>query len=166
MFDKFGEFDSVEELNLAADGFLKEGDLVSLRALAVENGIDREDAEDFINGDTMNLATLFMAAFGRMEVLKREEIDVMKNQVEKMPLQVIMGMLQGMCSTEDMAAAVMKKGKRIGVIYDAMRSEAGKHKTGNMGVSCGTDRQLCEIIKSYYLESEEAFKQSIESLYQ
>ena len=36
MFDKFGEFDSVEELNRAAAGFLTEGDLDSLRKLAEE----------------------------------------------------------------------------------------------------------------------------------
>ena len=38
MFDKFGEFNSVEELNAAAEGFRNEGDLESLMALAQENG--------------------------------------------------------------------------------------------------------------------------------
>jgi hypothetical protein len=34
-----------------------------------------------------------------------------------------------------------------------MREEASKHKVGNMGTSCGTDRQLCEIIRAYYLDN-------------
>ena len=40
---KFGEFDSAEELNKAAEGFKNEGDLESLYALAEENGISKED---------------------------------------------------------------------------------------------------------------------------
>ena len=41
MFDRFGEFNSVEELNMAAEGQKKEGDEVSFYALAKENGIDK-----------------------------------------------------------------------------------------------------------------------------
>ena len=58
MFDKFGEFDSFEELNKAAEGLLKEGDLESLRALAEENGIDCADTEDYIDGIVPELATV------------------------------------------------------------------------------------------------------------
>lgn len=43
MFDKFGEFDSAEELNKAAEGLKEEGDKESLIELAKENGIDPED---------------------------------------------------------------------------------------------------------------------------
>lgn len=49
MFEKFGEFDSVEELNRAAAGQKAEGDEEALLILAEENGIDREDAEDYIS---------------------------------------------------------------------------------------------------------------------
>ena len=45
MFDKFGEFDSCEELNRAAAAQFKEGDDEALIALAEENGIDRELGE-------------------------------------------------------------------------------------------------------------------------
>lgn len=164
MFDKFGEFDSVEELNKAAEGFLREGDLDSIRALAEENGLDKEEAEDYIAEHVPELATLYSAAFGRM-VVEQREIDKLKTLVERMPLQVILSMVQGMATEENMAAAVMKKGKRISEIYKAMREEAGKHKSGNMGVSCGTDRQLCEIIMTYYVKSEQEFKQKLADLY-
>ncbi len=33
LYEKFGEFDSVEELNMSAEGLLKEGDTESLIAL-------------------------------------------------------------------------------------------------------------------------------------
>ncbi len=165
MFDKFGEFDSVEELNRAATGFKNEGDIESLIALAEENGIDKEDAEDYADEVVEELANVTMAAFGRLKVLQREEIDTKKNFVEKMPLQVIMTMLQGMCTQEDMAEAVMGKGKRVSKIYEAMKQEAEKHKEGKMGVSCGTDRELCEIVKAYFTESDTAFRNRIVALY-
>ena len=44
MFDLFGEFDSAEELNLAAAGQREQGDREALISLAKENGIDQEDA--------------------------------------------------------------------------------------------------------------------------
>lgn len=40
MFEKFGEFDSCEEINMAAQGLYEEGDIKSLRALAKENGLE------------------------------------------------------------------------------------------------------------------------------
>ena len=46
MFDKFGEFDSAEEINRAAAAQLKEGDLDAVKTIAEENGLDPEDAED------------------------------------------------------------------------------------------------------------------------
>ena len=49
MFDKFGEFNSVEELNEAAAGFVQEGDFESLYALARENGIEKEDVDDYLD---------------------------------------------------------------------------------------------------------------------
>ena len=49
MFDKFGEFDSVEELNRAAAAQREEGDEEALFLLAKENGIDKEDAEDYMD---------------------------------------------------------------------------------------------------------------------
>ena len=68
MFDKFGEFDSVEELNRAAAAQAKEGDEEALVALALENGLDKEDAEDYMDGVTENLATPVQAAIGKLKV--------------------------------------------------------------------------------------------------
>ena len=69
---KFGEFDSAEELNKAAEGFKNEGDLESLYALAEENGISKEDAEDYADGYVDQLASETMAAYGRLEVEKKK----------------------------------------------------------------------------------------------
>ena len=66
LFERFGEFDSVEELNMTAEGLKEEGDLESLKVLAEENGLDAADAEDYAAGDVEELASKQMAA-GIME---------------------------------------------------------------------------------------------------
>lgn len=62
MVHKFGVFNTVEELNLAAAAQKAEGDTEALYALAAENGIAREDAEDYLDGVAEELATPLMAA--------------------------------------------------------------------------------------------------------
>lgn len=68
MFDKFGEFDSAEEMNRAAAAQLKEGDTEAILIIAEENGIDREDAEDYIGGCLTEFVTPLMAARGKIDV--------------------------------------------------------------------------------------------------
>lgn len=162
MFDKFGEFDSVEELNEAAAGFVQEGDFESLYALARENGIEKEDVDDYLDDVTDELATLPMAVQGRLDIEEKEDV---KDKMEKAAMSVIMLVLRGMCDSEEMQKAVLKKGKRAKNILREMRNEASKNKTGNMAVACGTDRQLRAIIKSYYMDSDSDFKQKVADLY-
>ena len=159
MFEKFGEFDSAEELNKAAEGFRNEGDMESLYALAEENGINKEDAEDYADGETDIFASCMMAAVGRIDV---EEKTCKK---EKMPMQVIFLMLRGMCADPDMQRAIMKKGKRAEKILDSMKEAAKKHKTGGMGMCCGTDKQLKDLIRTYYIQTEDDLSKKIESMY-
>lgn len=163
MFEKFGEFDSYKELNEAAKGLLEEGDLKSLAVLAGENGIDEEDVKDYIDGLVPELATASSAAYGRLQV---EENEIKKKAAsEKMALSVIRNMVQVMCTDEDMAVAVMKKGKRIEKILEAMKNAASKNKSGNMGICCGTDRELQGIIRAYYLDTKNNFEKKIADLY-
>lgn len=107
MFDKFGEFDSVEELNRAAAAQMKEGDDEAVFTIAEENGIDKEDAEDYIDGCAAELATHLMASLGKIEVeakdLNLEGLFVdWKEIIEQ-------------CCTEDevFSRAVRKKGKYL-----------------------------------------------------
>lgn len=107
MFEKFGEFDTVEELNRAAAAQLKEGDKEALIALAEENGIDKEDAEDYIDGCVEELATPLMAAAGKLK-LEAEELEL-KGIAEDWKDSII-----ELCMNEnEMCAAVRKKGKTL-----------------------------------------------------
>lgn len=101
MEHKYGTFDSAEELNRAAAGWKEKGDLEALTELALENGLDREDAEDYMNGETDALATPFLAAFGRL-----------KTEAEDLELGGILNdwkdIIAGLCEQDgDMQAAVM-----------------------------------------------------------
>lgn len=160
MYEKFGEFNSVEELNKAADGFKAEGDTVSILELALENGIEEEDAQDFISGESEQFATLAMAAMGKLDVEEKE-----KNSVSKMALRVVISMIHTIIVEQEMQIAVMKKGKRAKDIVSALEAGAKKHKNGNIGVSCGTDKQLKDIIRAYYLGTKEDMNKKIEDLY-
>ena len=66
MEHKFGIFNTVEELNRAAAAQKAEGDTEALFALAAENGIDREEAQDYLDGAADELATPLMAALGKL----------------------------------------------------------------------------------------------------
>ena len=68
MLEKFGELNSVEELNKAAAGLKEEGDVASIIVLAEENGLDKADAEDYAEGEMEELATPCTAAHGRLKV--------------------------------------------------------------------------------------------------
>lgn len=107
MFDKFGEFDSVAEINNTAKRLLEEGNTEEVKELAAENGISKEDAEDYIDGITDTLATPLMAAIGKLDLEHKEyEIDGILQDWE---MQV-----REMCMQEDvMRDAVRRKGKSL-----------------------------------------------------
>lgn len=163
MYDKFGEFDSAEELNQAAAGLLFEGDLTSLKELGAENGIDEADVQDYIDGYADELATVSMAAFGK---LAAEEQSIKDKKEYQQAARVIFPMVRGLCLKESFCRAVMKKGKRVMNVYEEMKKEASNHKTGSMATACGTDRELSNIIKAYYLEDEASLIKTLKDLYQ
>lgn len=158
LFSGFGEFDSAEQINMAAEGLKKEGDKDSLYKLAKENGIDKEDATDYLDGYTTELATDYTAAIGKLDM-------ELKVASEKVAHGVIVEMTKQLCTELEFARAVRKKGKRVGDIFNILRNEAGKHKSGSCGVSCGTDRQLFGIITAYYLEGKKAAEKKVAELY-
>ena len=107
MFDKYGEFDSAEEINEAVQAQLEEGDLDAIMEIALENGIDKEDAEDFIDGVIPELVTPLMAALGKLEIEAKELklYEIMEDWFSYIKIT---------CQeNEAMARAVRKKGKNL-----------------------------------------------------
>lgn len=107
LFKKFGEFDSVEELNRVAAAQLAEGDEEAILALAQENGIEKEDVEDYIDGVVPELATPLIAALGKLDVEKKDlGIDGVLDDWTTCIVELC-------CSDERMTRAVRKKGKSL-----------------------------------------------------
>lgn len=50
MFDKFGEFNTFGEINELAENLFNEGDIGSLKEMAVENGIPLDFVEAYCAG--------------------------------------------------------------------------------------------------------------------
>lgn len=139
LFPKFGEMD-FEGLNEAAEGLKEECDLENLKALALENGLDPEDAEDYAAGDVKQLATLRQAALGRIKV--QEE----KTKIPRTAAGIIYGMARAMTTDPEACRAFMEKGSRIDKVWSELEKKARDEKQGSVGVACGTDRDLKEII--------------------
>lgn len=159
MFDRFGEFDSAEEINELAVNLRKEGDKESILELAEENGIDREIAKAFIDGDILYLCDDMMAAIGKINVETKElkPVEIMLDWVEY---------LKSKCfEREEMAKAVRRKGKSLKKCIGELLSWSFKNqhhvdkdilKAAGVNARCtlgipgmGTAK---EIITKYYLE--------------
>jgi len=107
MFDKFGEFDTYEELNKAAEGQKTQGDIEALKELAAENGIDPGDVEDYVDGVIPELCTAKTAALGKLAV---EIADIKASEIVQDWIDYIQS-----SAMEDlqMSVAIRKKGKSL-----------------------------------------------------
>lgn len=160
MFGKFGEFDSWEEINKAADGQKAQGDIEALKELAAENGIDQDDVEDYMDGVIPELCTAKTAALGKLAV---ENADIKASEIVQDWIDYIQT-----TAMEDlqMSLAVRKKGKSlIGCLGAILKwSYAARYKVddriikasgiGAAGVEMGIPGMASarKIILEYYME--------------
>lgn len=160
MFDKFGEFDTYEELNKAADGQKTQGDIEALKELAAENGIDQDDVEDYMDGVIPELCTAKTAALGKLAV---EIADIKASEIVQDWIDYIQS-----SAMEDlqMSVAIRKKGKSlIGCIGAMLKwSYKARYKVDDRiikasgiratGVEMGIPGMASarKIIREYYME--------------
>ena len=158
MFDKFGEFDSCEEINRAAKAQLEEGDLEAIRTIAEENGLDLEDAEDYCTGAIEELTTPILAAIGKLEL---EAKDLKLEGALKDWTDCIK---QSCMENEEMALAVRRKGKSLKDCMAIILKKAFGEKTqlddriskaaglrSPLYISIPGKAQIKEIVREYYL---------------
>jgi hypothetical protein len=107
MFEKFGEFDSAEEINRAAAAQLAEGDTQAVLTIAKENGIDPEDAQDYIDGVVDTLTTPLLAATGKID-LEAKDLSIAGVLSDWKDL-----LLDACMDNIELQFAVRKKGKRV-----------------------------------------------------
>lgn len=165
MEKKFGIFNTVEELNRAAAAQKAEGDGEALIALALENGLDREDAEDYMDGASEELCNPYMAAVAKVN-LEAKELDL-KSQLSDWKdylIQVITDYPgDELCNAVfapkkkliDIMAAGLKRASenRIQVDKRIIKAAGLPDSAAYIGM-CGRD-DLRQIIMSYYLEGAE-----------
>ena len=107
MFEKYGEFNSAEEINRKAEELFNMQDLDGIRALAAENGIPHEFAQAYCEGDLPELCDRLTAAVGKLDMEEQEivMIGVMEDWLSY---------IQAQCMESDqMAIAVRRKGRNL-----------------------------------------------------
>lgn len=107
LYKEFGNLDSAEEINEKAAKLLAAGDTDAVCRLAEENGIDKEDAEAYIDGEEEMLCTRLMAAVGKLK-METKELEIGGE------LSIWAGYVTEMCTeVKDMAEAVRRKEKSL-----------------------------------------------------
>lgn len=169
MFEKFGEFDSWEEINRAAAAQKEEGDTEAILALAKENGLDEEDAQAYIDGDEDELTTITLAMYGKLDLETKEY------EVEGPMRDWISELKDHAKENEPLALAIRKKGKSVTKWIAKCIDESEKHHfvvnkeitkncskevqkhTQNHPLIMGgiTRKQMLEIATKYYLQNDE-----------
>lgn len=156
MFDKFGKM-SYDELIRTAKAEKEEGDEEALIALAQENGLDQEDAEDYMDDLTEVLCTPREAAVARIEMEAKDlEVSGIWEEWKDFALEMCM-------QEEDLACAVCRKnrsllglfGKLLKLGFDSKQrvdkricKEAGLNDNVYTGIP--TRQQVAETISNYY----------------
>ena len=162
MFERFGEFDSYEEINRAAEGLRAEGDIESLKVLAEENGLDPDDVQEYVELNYVEFCNETMAALGKIKVESAElkPKDLMEDWVDYLETIIM--------DESDIAQAVRKKNKNLAGMMAALLSYAYTHQQEvpkdiikaagvsaskvTFGIPCMADAK--RIIREYYMGGE------------
>ena len=122
MFERFGEFDSYEEINRAAEGLRAEGDIESLKVLAEENGLDPDDAQEYVELNYVEFCNETMAALGKIKVESAElkPKDLMEDWVDYLETIIM--------DESDIAQAVRKKNKNLAGMMAALLKWSYEHQ--------------------------------------
>lgn len=142
MYERFGEFNSANEINETAVNLRKEGDYDSIKVVANENGIDEDIAQAFIDGDILFLCDDMAAAIGKIEVESADlkPVEIMEDWVEY---------LKNRCfESEEMAKAVRQKGKSLKGAIGALLTWSFKNQNPvdkNILVAAGVTTSRCTL---------------------
>ena len=164
IFTKYGNFNSADEINEAAKNQLAQGDTEAIREIARENGLDPEDAEEFITGGWDRVCSETSAALGKITI---EEDSMTISGIMHDWIRYIQ-----LCISEskEFAVAVRRSDKSLagalGAILkaseelmeevdDAILEAADVHFKGQVKFGIPEEAQVREIVKAYYLGGNE-----------
>ena len=158
LYEKFGEFDSADQINELAQNLLKEGDKESIYALAKENGIPKDYADMMVDGFFPMLCDATMAATGKIDVEAAElkPKDIMVDWVDY---------IKAVCMEDGKVAEnVRKKGKSLKGCIASLLKWAFSHqqtidkeivkaagvKAGKVTLGMPGQAEARKLIKAYY----------------
>ncbi len=161
MEHKFGIFNTVEELNRAAAAQKEEKDFEALYILAAENGMDKADVDDYLDGAADELATPLMAALGKLG-LEAGELEL------KSQLADWKDYIAAMCAdSEEMSRAVFRPDKELAQVLAGGLQHAFLNRvdlpgrvaklanlSGRISIGMTGRDELRRIAEKYYLDKE------------
>ena len=163
MFEKFGNFNTYEEINASAEGLKNEGDTENLYVLAAENGIEKDITQMYIEGKIPYLCDIQSAAMGKLDIEEAEltEAGIITTEIMTDWIDYIRG-----CVIKDnhMASAVRSSSKNLKeCIVELLKWSFKNAKPMNKDIlEAAGVRQRCtlgipgmgrakKIIREYYL---------------
>lgn len=148
MFEKFGEFDSYQEINQKAEELFNAGKSDDIFLLAEENGIPKDYAEMYIEGDIPELCDAATAAIGKLDIEMQQDISLDKN-INQQQAKIIIDFLKYFAQQENMAINIRRTGKRARKILEEMIATAKAKWKGKEPVVM-TSFDIEKMIRRYY----------------
>ena len=142
---KYGDFDSVEELNAKAAELASNE--AELNKLAQANGIDLVFVEMLLHHEMDVLVPDAMtAAIGKLEV----EIAELDSNNQELGQGIAEYLKQKAMEDEELARAIRKTGKKLEDVCKKAWDEAKKRKTGNCAYI--PPFEIFQMARAYYME--------------
>ena len=139
LFQVFGEFDSMEQINRKAQELKEQPE--QLKELAKENGIEQDLADMYLQGFLPELIpSPDVAAIGKLDV----EVAALSDK----------NMEVGSGIADYMARAIRKKGKSLEKICKDIWDEASKRRKGNCAYI--PPFEVFQLARAYYLKEDKA----------
>lgn len=146
MYDKFGNFDSVEEINACAKELKEKGDAEKLKGLAVENGIPEFFPEQYAADESGEFTDWMNAAIGKLDV------EAAAHKDKYVPVQPVADYLKSLCIEEQFARCVRRRTKSIEECMKYIEERTGERvKKGIMHVE---DLIVFHWARDYFLQED------------
>lgn len=147
LYQVYGEFGSIEELNQKAQELKGEPD--KLKKLAKENGIDMDLADMYLQGFMPELIpSPDVAAVGKLEV----EVAALSDKNVEVGSGIADYLKQKAAEDENMARAIRKKGKSLEKICKDIWDEASRRKKGDCAYI--PQFEVFQLARAYYLKED------------
>lgn len=146
MYDKFGNFNSAEEINACAAELREKGDTGKLKELAAENGIPEFFAEQYAEGMSEEFTDWMNAAIGKLET------EAAGHKDKYVPAQPVADYLKSLCIEEQFARRVRHRTKSMEDCMKYIEERTGERvKRGIMHVE---DLVVFRWGRDYFLEED------------